>query len=146
MEKMSLDSDTFDCVISNGAFCLAPNKKAAFSEIFRVLKSGGRFSVSTSTMKVKIDQADGKQWPICMRMFVQLDDLKSICESCGFKDVFVDMSNSEMQFEIEEENEAKEKTDSERKHIHGASKEFDHLQEYDINAMCARVTVFGCKP
>lgn len=60
MEKMTLDSDTFDCVISNGAFCLAPNKKAAFSEIFRVLKPGGRFSVSTSTMKVSIDQADGK--------------------------------------------------------------------------------------
>ena len=84
MEKMTLDSDMFDCVISNGAFCLAPSKKAAFSEIFRVLKPGGRFSVSTSTMKVQIDQADGKQWPICMRMFVQLDDLKPICESCGF--------------------------------------------------------------
>lgn len=96
MEKMTLDSEMFDCVISNGAFCLAPNKKAAFSEIFRVLKPGGRFSVSTSTMKVNIDQADGKQWPICMRMFVQLNDLKPICEACGFKDVNVDLSNSEM--------------------------------------------------
>lgn len=42
-----------------------------------------------------------------MRMFVQLDDLKSICESCGFTDVLVDMSNSEMQFEIEEDEEGK---------------------------------------
>ena len=163
MEKMTLDSDMFDCVISNGAFCLAPSKKAAFSEIFRVLKPGGRFSVSTSTMKVQIDQADGKQWPICMRMFVQLDDLKPICESCGFTDVLVDMSNSEMQFEIEEEEgkpvqkeskdkkeeqqkEPKEYNEAGRRQIHGASKEFDHLREYDINAMCARVTVFGRKP
>ena len=60
MEKMSFDENSFDVVLSNGAFCLAPNKKAAFSEIFRVLKPGGRFSVSTSVMKVNIDQADGK--------------------------------------------------------------------------------------
>merc|ERR1712151_516738 len=159
MEKMTLDSDMFDCVISNGAFCLAPNKKAAFSEIFRVLKPGGRFSVSTSTMKVNIDQADGKQWPICMRMFVQLNDLKPICEACGFTDVNVDLSNSEMSFEIEEDEESKteqkkgdekkepkEYNEAGRRQIHGASKEFDHLQEYDINAMCARVTVFGRKP
>ena len=41
MEKMSFGDNEFDVVISNGAFCLAPNKKAAFSEIFRVLKPGG---------------------------------------------------------------------------------------------------------
>ena len=38
-----------------------------------------------------------------MRMFVSLDELKPIIEGCGFTDVNVDMSNSEMQFEIEEE-------------------------------------------
>ena len=151
MEKMSFGDSSFDVVISNGAFCLAPNKKAAFSEIFRVLKPGGRFSVSTSTMKVNINQADGKQWPICMRMFVALDALKPICEECGFKEVSVDMSNSEMQFEIEgledqKEKDKKDYNEAGRKQIHGASKEFDHLQEYDINALCARVTVFGRKP
>lgn len=55
MEKMPFGKEEFDCVISNGAFCLAPNKEAAFSEIYRVLKPGGRFSVSTSTMIVNID-------------------------------------------------------------------------------------------
>ena len=55
MEKMPFNDKEFDCIISNGAFCLAPNKKAAFAEIFRVLKPGGRFSVSTSTMIVDIN-------------------------------------------------------------------------------------------
>ena len=86
-----------------------------------------------------------------MRMFVPLADLKPICEECGFKEINVDMSNSEMQFEIEglddsKDKEPKEVNEQGRKQIHGASKEFDHLKEYDINAMCARVTVFGRKP
>lgn len=84
MEKMPLEDNSIDCVISNGAFCLAPNKKAAFSEILRVLKPGGRFSVSTSTMTVPIDQADGKQWPVCMRMFIQQDAVEPLCKEVGF--------------------------------------------------------------
>jgi len=115
MEKMPFKDNEFDCVISNGAFCLAPNKKAAFSEIMRVLKPGGRFSVSTSTMTANIDQADGKQWPICMRMFVHQDLLKPICEEVGFTDVFIDMSNSQMSFEIEEEEALAEESKNDNK-------------------------------
>ena len=92
-----------------------------------------------------------------MRMFVPLDELKPICEECGFAETNVDMSNSEMQFEIEGLEDTRGSTikdkegnndvnEAGRKQIHGASKEFDHLKEYDINAICCRVTVFGRKP
>lgn len=40
-----------------------------------------------------------------MRMFVHQDKLKPICEKLGFTDVFIDLSNSEMSFEIDEEEE-----------------------------------------
>jgi len=30
MENMSFPDDTFNCIISNGAFCMTPNKRAAF--------------------------------------------------------------------------------------------------------------------
>lgn len=96
MEKMPLPDNSIDCVISNGAFCLAPSKFKAFSEIMRVLKPGGRMSVSTSTMTAPINQADGKQWPVCMRMFIQKDAITPMCEEIGFEDILVDMSNSEM--------------------------------------------------
>ena len=36
MENIPLPDEIIDVVISNGAFCLAPNKDKAFKEIFRV--------------------------------------------------------------------------------------------------------------
>lgn len=50
-----------------------------------------------------------------------------MCEELGFKDVFIDMSNSEMSFEIDEEEESEEKVNKERKKIHGSSPDFNHL-------------------
>lgn len=111
MEQIPLSDSMIDCIISNGAFCLAPNKTAAFKEIHRILKPDGRFSVSTSVMTANIDQADGKKWPICMRMFVPLADLEPMLKEIGFKDVFIDMSNSQMQFEIEGDQENEDKSE-----------------------------------
>jgi arsenite methyltransferase len=41
LEKLPYDDRFFDLVISNGALNLIPDKKAAFSEIARVLRPGG---------------------------------------------------------------------------------------------------------
>ncbi|HQU71225.1 MAG TPA: arsenite methyltransferase [Calditrichia bacterium] len=45
-ENMPVDRDSVDWVISNCVINLSPDKPAVFSEIGRVLKSGGRFSIS----------------------------------------------------------------------------------------------------
>lgn len=64
MENLPFADGSFDVVISNGAFCLAPNKEKAFKEIYRVLAPGGRMSICTST--VQQDLQPGVNWPICM--------------------------------------------------------------------------------
>lgn len=45
-ETLSFPSDNFDVVISNGAFNLVPDKARAISEVFRVLKPGGRLMIA----------------------------------------------------------------------------------------------------
>ncbi len=46
IEAMPIDSDSIDVVISNCVLNLVPNKPKAFSEMYRVLKKNGHFSVS----------------------------------------------------------------------------------------------------
>ena len=45
-ERLSFPDKNFDVVISNGAFNLLPDKATALSEVFRVLKPGGRLMIA----------------------------------------------------------------------------------------------------
>jgi arsenite methyltransferase len=46
IERLPLDDDSVDVVISNGVIDLVPDKDAVFSEIDRVLKPGGRLQIA----------------------------------------------------------------------------------------------------
>jgi SAM-dependent methyltransferase len=54
-EQLPVESGWADVVISNGVINLCPDKKATFSEIYRVLRSGGRLQFA--------DIANGKPVP-----------------------------------------------------------------------------------
>ena len=142
-------SSTFDVVISNGAFCLAPDKEAAFAEVFRVLAPGGRMAIATSTIRGDV-LPRGVEWPVCMRMFVPLEEIAPLCERLGFVNVRVDTSHTEMTFEVEEEEELAKldegATNPARHRVHVGSPEFNHLQGLDMNELCARVVVYAEKP
>ena len=46
VERLPFDDEAFDLVISNGALNLVPDKAAAFRELSRVLRPGGKFVVA----------------------------------------------------------------------------------------------------
>ncbi len=46
IESLPIDDDSVDVIISNCVLNLVPEKEKAFAEMFRVLKSGGSFTVS----------------------------------------------------------------------------------------------------
>jgi arsenite methyltransferase len=60
IENVPLDDESVDVVISNGVIDLVPDKDAVFTEIWRVLRSGGRLQVADITIKRPVSE-EGKR-------------------------------------------------------------------------------------
>ena len=68
MEQLPMGEAVFDVVISNGGFCLCPDKERSFREIYRVLKPGGRISIACTVLRAPLPDlsSTGRRWPPCM--------------------------------------------------------------------------------
>lgn len=144
----NLKMGVFDVCISNGAFCLVPDKKKAFQNVFRALRPGGRMAISTTT--IVSDSLDPSfQWPVCMRMFASLESIKPMCEEIGFTDLRIVDAESpleDMDVPIEEEN-TNDVRGKQRFKIHGRyADQFQFLEDLDMDELCKVVTVYGKKP
>ena len=51
IENMPVENNTADVVVSNCVMNLVPNKQKAFAETFRIMRSGGHFSISDIVLK-----------------------------------------------------------------------------------------------
>ncbi len=92
IENLPVSNNTADVIISNCVLNLVPDKKKAFSEIFRVLKPGGHFSVSdivvTGELPEKIKNA-AAVYAGCIGGAVRKDEYIDLIEQSGFANVTV---------------------------------------------------------
>lgn len=90
IENMPLAGNIADVVISNCVLNLVPDKKQAFSEIFRVLKTGGHFSVSDIVLVGELPEGlrkSAEMYAGCVSGAIQKDEYLSIIKEAGFTNI-----------------------------------------------------------
>ncbi len=90
IENLPVSSEVADVIVSNCVLNLVPNKNKAFSEIYRVLKPGGHFSISDivllGNLPNKIRQA-AELYAGCISGAIQKDEYLSIIKDSGFENI-----------------------------------------------------------
>lgn len=92
LEEMPVEDASVDVVTSNCVINLSPDKGKVFSEIYRILKPGGRVSVSdvvTNGELPKSVQEDIIAWGGCVSGALDVEDYQKGLEKAGFVDVRV---------------------------------------------------------
>ena len=90
IEQMPIENEAADVVISNCVLNLVPDKKKAFSEIYRILKPGAHFCVSDIVIKGELHpdlKKSAAMYAGCVAGALQQDEYTGIIKETGFKDV-----------------------------------------------------------
>jgi len=92
IENLPLAGGVADVVVSNCVLNLVPDKKQAFAEMFRVLKTGGHFSVSDIVISGSLPEGlrdSAELYAGCVSGAIQRSEYLSLLEEAGFKNVHV---------------------------------------------------------
>jgi len=92
IEDMPLPDNHFDVIVSNCVLNLVPDKKKAFSGIYRVMKPSSSFCVSDVVMKGDLPdklRKDAEMYAGCVSGAIEMDEYLDIINKQGFKNVTV---------------------------------------------------------
>ena len=102
IEHLPVADGSADAIISNCVINLVPDKAGVFAETFRVLKPGGRLSVSDMVTVGGVPSAirdSAEAYVACLSGAIERDDYLAMIRDAGFEDVSV---TSEQTFSIED--------------------------------------------
>jgi len=86
-DAMPVEDHSIDLIVSNCVINLAPDKLKVFEEMYRVLKSGGRFTISDIVADQPIPNymiQDKEKWGDCLSGALTLSDYWSGLRQAGF--------------------------------------------------------------
>ena len=90
IEKIPMTANVADVAVSNCVMNLVPDKPKAFSEVYRILKPSGHFSISdivlVGELPEKIKSA-AEMYAGCVASAIQKEDYLKIIENSGFKNI-----------------------------------------------------------
>lgn len=92
IEEMPVSDDVADVVVSNCVLNLVPDKQKVVSEIFRVLKPGGHFSISDIVLEGELPpelKNDAEMYAGCVAGAIQKSDYLKYIKEAGFTDITV---------------------------------------------------------
>ena len=99
IDALPLADASADCVISNCVINLAPDKRAVFREIARVLKPGGRLAVSDIALKQPLPpeiEGDVMAYVGCIAGAISIADYRQWLLEAGFAEVAVVEAGSDL--------------------------------------------------
>lgn len=172
IDALPLEASSVDCVISNCVINLAPEKRAVFREIARVLKPGGRLAISDIALKKPLPPEIGSDvlaYVGCIAGAILIEDYRQGLIDAGFGEVMIVDSGSDLNAYAKVENqqgccspamvqeqEAAPKvlpvtssgccapTPAAESQLHNDLR--DLLTRYNVNDYAASVKVFAVKP
>lgn len=92
-----------DVIVSNCVLNLVPNKPKVISEIFRVLKPGGHFSISDIVLEGKLPNAlreDAEMYAGCVAGAIQKETYLDQIKEAGFENVTIQKENRSRSLKI----------------------------------------------
>lgn len=95
IDNMPVNDNTADVIVSNCVLNLVPNKLKVMSEIYRVLKPGGHFSISDIVLVGDLPEAfkkDAELYAGCVSGAIQKDDYLNHLEMVGFNEIVIQKS------------------------------------------------------
>jgi ubiquinone/menaquinone biosynthesis C-methylase UbiE len=103
IENMPIDSDSVNVVVSNCVLNLVPDKRKAYTEIYRILKPGAHFCISDVVTKGELTASLKKSAELyagCVAGALELDDYLEVIKEANFRDVEI---NKLKQIELPDE-------------------------------------------
>lgn len=92
IEDMPIGGNRADVVVSNCVLNLVPDKQKAFSEIYRILKPGGHFSISDVVIQGELPDGlrnDAEMYAGCVAGAILKDEYLDLIRQTGFKGIHV---------------------------------------------------------